>query len=59
MTSQTVGDTELRKQAHECAERTAIEQGLPPKVEDVVVIRRVLFLNGLPRRERESVKPLR
>jgi hypothetical protein len=35
------------EQAHDWAERTAIEQGLPAKVEDVVVIRRVLRLMGL------------
>ena len=33
--------SELRKQAQAWAERTAVEQGLPPKVEDPVVIARV------------------
>jgi hypothetical protein len=38
---------ELQKIAHECAERTAVEQGFPVKVEDPVVIREILQLLGL------------
>jgi hypothetical protein len=37
----------LRKLAHEWAERTAVEQGLSPKVMDVAVLRRVVQLLGL------------
>jgi hypothetical protein len=38
---------ELRELAHAWAERTAVEQELPPRIEDVVVLRRVLLLMGL------------
>jgi hypothetical protein len=34
-------DERLRKLAQEWAERTAVEQGLPPKVTDPAVLRRV------------------
>ena len=45
-TRQFVSDEELRARACEWAERTAVEQGLPPRVEDVAVLRRVLYLMG-------------
>jgi hypothetical protein len=35
---------DLRADAAAWAERTAVEQGLPAKVEDVAVLRRVLYL---------------
>jgi hypothetical protein len=38
---------ELRQQAAEWAERTAIEQGLPPKVTDQGVLREIARLMGL------------
>jgi hypothetical protein len=44
-------DDELRKQAAEWAERTAVEQGLPPKVTDQDVLRQVARLLGLLDRE--------
>ena len=59
MTSHIVCDTELRKQAYEWAERTATEQGLPPKIEDVVVIRRVLFPMGFIDANGKLVKPVK
>jgi hypothetical protein len=40
-------DEKLRKLAQEWAERTAVEQGLPPKVTDVAVLRRVARILGL------------
>jgi hypothetical protein len=48
-------DDELRKQAREWAEQSAVEQGLPPRVEDPVVLRQVAQLMGLD--EPESPKP--
>ncbi len=39
-----VVDGELRRQAHEWAERTAVEQGLPPKVEDFRALRDICLL---------------
>jgi hypothetical protein len=41
-----VRDDELRALAEQWAERTAAEQGLPPKVEDIAVLRHVLYLMG-------------
>jgi hypothetical protein len=41
-------DDELRAAAHSWAEETAIEQGLPPRVEDLEVLRNVAELLGLP-----------
>lgn len=52
-------DKDFRKRAHEWAERTAIEQGLPPKIEDEVVIRRVLILMGLLDTDGRPIKPLK
>lgn len=52
-------DEDFRRRAHEWAERTATEQGLPPKLEDVVVIRRVLILIGVLDANGNRVKPLR
>jgi hypothetical protein len=43
----TVRDDRLQELAQQWAERTAVEQGLPPRIEDVVVLRRVLYLMGL------------
>jgi hypothetical protein len=40
-------DERLRKLAREWAERTAVEQGLPPKVTDVATLRRVARILGL------------
>jgi hypothetical protein len=40
-------DERDRKLAQEWAKRTAIEQGLPPKVMDVAVLRRVAQILGL------------
>lgn len=40
-------DDDFRRRAAEWAERTAIEQGLPPKITDPVLIRHILFLWGL------------
>jgi hypothetical protein len=40
-------DESLRKLAHEWAERTAVEQGLPAKVTDVATLRRVARILGL------------
>jgi hypothetical protein len=51
-------DEELRKQAHEWAERTAIEQGLPPRIENVAVLRRILFLMGLLDAKGNQIKRL-
>jgi hypothetical protein len=48
-------DGELRKEAKEWAEQSAIDQGLPPKVEDPVVLREVARLLGLD--EPEPPKP--
>jgi hypothetical protein len=45
-------DDELRKRAHEWAEQSAIAQGLPPKVEDPLILRRIALLLGL-----EGAKP--
>jgi hypothetical protein len=42
-----VHEDQLRQRAREWANRTAGEQGLPSKVEDVVLLRRVLSLLGL------------
>jgi hypothetical protein len=39
-------DEDLREQACEWAERTAIECGLPPKIKDVATLRRTLLLMG-------------
>jgi hypothetical protein len=43
----TVPDDEIRETAAEWAERTAIEQGLPPRVMDIDVLRDVMRLMGL------------
>ena len=51
-------DEELRESAHEWATRTAVEQGLPPKVEDVAILRRVLVLMGVIDASGERVKAL-
>jgi len=40
-------DDELRKQAQEWDEQSAVEQSLPPKVEDPVILRQVAQLMGL------------
>jgi hypothetical protein len=37
-------DEELRKRAQEWAEKTAVEQGLPPKVTDHAVLREIARL---------------
>jgi hypothetical protein len=42
-----VRDDQLRELAQQWAERTAVEQALPPKVEDIAVLRQVLYLMGL------------
>lgn len=52
-------DEDFRKRAQEWAERTAFEQGLPPRIEDEVVIRRVLILMGVLDANGNLVKPLR
>lgn len=52
-------DDELRRQARVWGERTAMEQGLPAKIEDAAIIRRVLFLMGVLDAEGNSVKPPR
>ena len=39
-------DDELQELAQQWAERTAVEQGLPPRIEDVAVLRHVLYLMG-------------
>ena len=36
----------LHEQAREWAERTAIESGLPSKIQDAAILRRVLLLMG-------------
>ena len=36
-----------RERAAEWAERTAVEHGLPPRVEDIAVLRYVLYLSGI------------
>jgi hypothetical protein len=51
-------DEELRKQAHEWAERTAVEQGLRPTIEDVAALRRILFLMGFLDARGNQIKPL-
>jgi hypothetical protein len=45
--AQYVTGDELRKDAAEWAERTAVEQGLPPRVMDIDVLRDVMRLMGL------------
>ena len=42
----TAVDENLRQQAREWAERTAIESRLPPKIQDTAILRRVLRLTG-------------
>jgi hypothetical protein len=42
-----VTDEELRKDAAEWAERTAVEKGLPPRVMGIAVLRDVMRLMGL------------
>ena len=49
-------DDELRKQAHEWATRTALEQGLPSKVKDPEVLRQVCLLAGLIRHPGKRLK---
>jgi hypothetical protein len=43
----------IREQAAEWAERTAVEQGLPPRVDDIAVLRHVLYLLGITDAARE------
>jgi hypothetical protein len=51
-------EDELRKTAHERAVQTAVEQGLPAKVQDPVVIREVLRLLGLVDGKRKEITKL-
>ena len=43
-----VRDDQVRELTHQRAKRTAVEQGLPPKVEEIAVLRHVLYLMGFP-----------
>jgi len=52
-------DDELRKCAEEWAERTAVEQDLPPKIEDPVVLRKVAILFGWIDADGNPVEALR
>jgi hypothetical protein len=58
--SGTLGEwtSSCERQAREWAERTATEQGLPPKVEDVATLRRILFLMGFLDAEGNQIKAL-
>jgi len=49
-------EDELRKLAVTWAERTAIEQGLPPKVTDPGVLREVARLLELSKQEQSNAK---
>lgn len=40
-------ESELRGRAGGWAERTAVEQGLPPRIEDIAVLRQILYWLGL------------
>jgi hypothetical protein len=51
-----VTEDELRESAAAWAERTAIEQGLPPRVMDIAVLREVLRLLGLVEPEQSEVE---
>jgi hypothetical protein len=51
-----VTEDELRESAAAWAERTAIEQGLPPRVMDIAVLRKVLRLLGLVEPEQSEVE---
>jgi hypothetical protein len=55
----TVRDNELQELAQKWAERTDVEQGLPPQVEDVAVLRRVLYLMGFLDLDGRPVRNLR
>jgi hypothetical protein len=55
----TVRDDQLQELAQQWAERTAAEQGLPPKIEDVAVLRRVLYLMGFLDLDGRPVRSLR
>jgi len=46
----------LRKHAAEWAERTALEQGLPPKVTDPDVLREIARLLRLHKRARQKAE---
>jgi hypothetical protein len=54
--AQYVTDEELRKDAAEWAERTAVEQGLPPRVMDIAVLRGVMRLMGLLKDEQPQAE---
>jgi len=49
-------EDELRKLAAAWAERTAIEQGLPPKVTDPGILREVARLLRLSKQEQSAAK---
>ena len=49
-------DEELRKEAAAWAERTAMEQGLPPRVMDIDILREVMRLMGLLKDEPSRVE---
>lgn len=51
-----VSEDKIRKQAAAWAERTAIEQGLPPRVMDIAVLCQVLYLLGLVKLERSLLE---
>jgi hypothetical protein len=50
-----VTEDEIRELAAAWAKRTAIEQGLPPRVMDMAVLRQVVCLLGLVKLERSGV----
>jgi hypothetical protein len=52
-------EEELRKRAAEWVERTTAEQGLPPKIEDPVVLRKVAFLFGWIDADGNPIEPVR
>jgi hypothetical protein len=52
-------EDEFRAMAAAWAERTAIEQGLPPKIQDRQVLRQVLYLMGFLDANGRPIKGIR
>ena len=49
-------DDEFREPAAAWAERTAVEQGLPPRVMELAVLREVVLLLGMVEPEQSEVE---